>query len=167
MSFQNSFDTEDIRVDQLITDFMYDSLLQRGRSEDSLNRVGIHPRHEEFTPERELAQRLQLLVDSLPANAIGPELLDRLEVTESTAYEVFHTVAQQVIRHGLSWGRVLAVFLFGLELADRTMAQPGGSVLTVMSWLSRFIISNLLNWIRSEGGGWVHNLYRFCNFDNG
>jgi hypothetical protein len=144
---------EDIQVNELIADFMYESLLHRGHSEDSLSRVGIHPPQEE-TPEQEIAHRLQLLVDSLPANVIGPDLIDQLQVTENTAYEVFSAVASQVIRQSLSWGRVLAIFMFGLELADRSLNMPGGSVLTVISWLSRFIMNNVLSWIMTEGGGW-------------
>ena len=140
---------------------MYESLLQRGHSEESLSRVGVHQPQEEMTPEQEIAHRLQLLVDSLPANVIGQDLLDQLRVTEATAYEVFSTVALQVIRHGLSWGRVFAIFLFGLEIADRTLSMPGGSVLTVISWLSRFIMTNVLNWIMTEGGGWVNNAHNF------
>lgn len=159
---QDSVQTEDIQVDQLITNFMYESLLHRGHSQDSLNRAGIQQiEGDEITPERQLAQRLQSLVDSMPANTINPDLIDRLLATENTAYDVFSLVAQQVIAQGLSWGRIVAVFLFALELADRSLAAPGGSVLMVMSWLARFVISNLLNWIITEGGGWVNKQLQF------
>ncbi|KAK3097916.1 hypothetical protein FSP39_014424 [Pinctada imbricata] len=94
-------------------------------------------------------------------------MVDHLNITEDTAYEVFASVARknqtfylQIIHEGINWGRVAALMCLAyrivmkvLKVRDRAR-QLTDFIRLIISHVVRFIHEIIAGWIASQGG-WI------------
>eukprot|EP00118_Oscarella_pearsei_P014118 m.119120 g.119120 ORF g.119120 m.119120 type:complete len:217 (+) comp37671_c1_seq3:227-877(+) len=152
--------TDDLVVEDVVTEFLYSSLQCRGHSEEALRTAGLSRQTSVNSPERELARRLQQIGDELSLDDVMTrQLIDRLAAAtdvQDDRYITFRNVARRMINGGITWGRIAALFMFGVRLADEWLGGPRGigSVLSIVTWLSRFVVEELVAWIATAGGGW-------------
>ncbi|XP_065846413.1 apoptosis regulator BAX-like [Oscarella lobularis] len=159
---------DDLNVEDVVSEFFYSSLRRRGYSTEALTTAGLSRRGALAvdSPERQLALRLQQIGDSVTLDdATTLPLIEHFDDVHDDGYETFREVARRMIRGPgpITWGRVAALFLFGVRLAETWMERrPRRGVLArapallhVVAWLSQFVVEELIAWITAaDGGGW-------------
>lgn len=87
-------------------------------------------------------------------------MVTELNPTATTAYQQFVGVTAELFRDGVSWGRIVSLYVFCGELAvycaqrDESLA---GYVKSVLEWESRFFQQKIAPWM-VEHNGWVSAL---------
>ena len=87
-----------------------------------------------------------------------------MALEEDMAYSSFTNVARKLFAEGCNWGRIIALFLFGYEIACRFIRQGPSRIRRFLKRIVKFVIQFLFRekiatWIM-EQGGWV------CVIDN-
>lgn len=70
----------------------------------------------------------------------------------------FDGIADDIFKTGKSWGKIAVLLVLGAKVAWMAGSNLGVSkgefILTVVGWVTSYILKNLLSWI-TESGGWV------------
>ena len=82
---------------------------------------------------------------------------------EEFAYNSFTNIARKLIADGLNWGRILALFLFGYEIALSFIRKGRSGVYGLLKKILKYMVKflfkeGIVNWI-IEQGGWVSNVF--------
>ncbi|XP_031548902.1 apoptosis regulator BAX-like [Actinia tenebrosa] len=113
---------------------------------------------EELTAEqhkvnKQVANVLREIGDSLNQHPTLNTLIDEIHVTKDTAFDTFLSVAMQIFQDGkVNWGRVVTLFYFGYKLAIQVLTQIP-LIKMIIEWVVKFIKEKLVQWI-AEQGGW-------------
>ncbi|XP_057179041.1 apoptosis regulator Bcl-2a [Triplophysa rosa] len=82
------------------------------------------------------------------------EMSNHMVLSPNAAQRSFITVAEELFRDGVNWGRIVAFFEFGgtmcVESVNREMASQ---VDNIAHWMTDYLNGPLENWIQ-ENGGW-------------
>ncbi|XP_056306340.1 apoptosis regulator Bcl-2a [Danio aesculapii] len=82
------------------------------------------------------------------------EMSHQMVFNPNSAQRSFLTVAEELFRDGVNWGRIIAFFEFGgtmcVESVNREMASQ---VDNIAHWMTDYLNGPLENWIE-ENGGW-------------
>ncbi|NP_001274712.1 bcl-2-like protein 1-like [Hydra vulgaris] len=108
-------------------------------------------------PVIEIAKTLQRVGDELEsANTdFFKNMCDQLQITPSTAYPTFQSIADEIFVSGKNWGRVVAFLTFGGNFAVHCAlrADMGEEYVDrVVNWISKYMAVNLDYWINQQGG---------------
>lgn len=91
-------------------------------------------------------------------------MVQQLNISPDIAYPTFLAVANELFIDGKNWGRVVALFVFGGDIAEECVdKQMEHLVDSINEWVSQYIQNHLEHWISSQGG-W-DGLVEF--YDNG
>lgn len=81
------------------------------------------------------------------------EMTESLDIQPSTAHATFLGVANELFSEGVTWARIVALFVFGSEMALICQRMSHTEIVSdVAEWLSSYIKANLLTWIRDHDG---------------
>lgn len=116
---------------------------------------------------KQVANVLRDIGDSLNQHPTLNSLIDEIHVTKDTAFETFLSVAMQIFQDGkVNWGRVVTLFYFGYKLAIQVLTQVP-LIKMIIEWVVKFIKEKLVQWI-VEQGGWVSSTHsQNCFFGGG
>lgn len=99
-------------------------------------------------------------------------MISKLSLTQEFAFGSFQKIAKRLFDNGIHWGRIVALFYFGYELAVSFIRQGAFGIRNFIHKILRYIVGflfkeNIVKWI-VEQGGWVschmHFLF-FLHFD--
>ena len=80
-------------------------------------------------------------------------MMGRLKISDHSCYSTFKNVADELFAdRKMNWGRVVALYAFGSELALRCEHDGINDVKVIPSYLATFVADNLSVWIRANGG---------------
>lgn len=87
------------------------------------------------------------------------DMTRNLGLTSTTAYSTFAKVAKRLFQNGINWGRIVALLLFGYEIAVTVIKNEamgiGNFLRKIINFVVTFIIKEkIASWITNEGG-WV------------
>ena len=83
-------------------------------------------------------------------------MVSELNPTATTAYQQFLGVTSELFRDGVSWGRIVSLFVFCGELAVYCAQHPGleDYVRSVLEWCIRYFRQHIAPWMLDHRG-WV------------
>jgi len=105
-------------------------------------------------PPTRTAAILRRLSDELEDrhSVVLSSMCNRLNVVNGSAQTKFVQVADEVFRDGINWGRIVAIFAFGAQLAQYCIRNGlQEDVDEIILWVGNYI-SSLSPWIYSNGG---------------
>ena len=87
------------------------------------------------------------------------EMAVSLRLTPDTAYSTFAKIAQRLFQDTINWGRIVALLLFGYEIAVSVIKKGMGGIRNFLKKIINFVVTFIIkgqigNWIRAQGG-WV------------
>lgn len=83
------------------------------------------------------------------------EMSNQMILSHNVAQRSFISVAEELFRDGVNWGRILAFFEFGGTMcAESVNREMASQVDNIAHWMTDFLNGPLENWIQ-ENGGWV------------
>lgn len=89
------------------------------------------------------------------------DMIGQLNLTSSTAYDTFASVARKLFRSGINWGRIVALLCFGYEIAIGLIRRglSGSFLRKIVTFVVEFILrERIAQWI-ARNGGWVSVFY--------
>jgi len=102
-------------------------------------------------------------------DAILKQMITQLNITSNTVYPSFVSLTRELIKDGINWGRIVALFSFGGALAVHC-AENGMEerITSIAQWVETFTSLELRSWIEANGGwdGFVA-FYESCPPDTG
>ena len=116
---------------------------------------------------------LQLLLAKLCLeieDSNGPffeNLSTNLSITTENARSTFFSVAKEIIKDGINWGRVVSIFTFtGVLCHHFVILKQPQVVVEITSALCNFLNEHVMPWI-NRNGGWVsYKCFHFYNYLN-
>ena len=87
-------------------------------------------------------------------------MMEELRPTARTAYPQFCGVTEELFRSGVTYGKIISLYVFCGELAIYCLDRPGMGrefVASVLGWFKRFFDSRLATWM-VDRHGWVSAL---------
>ena len=85
-------------------------------------------------------------------------MIKDLGLTSNTAYATFAKVARKLFENGITWGRIVALLLFGSEIAVSVIKKGAMGIRDFLRKISdivvAFIVQEIQQWIKDQGG-WV------------
>ena len=94
------------------------------------------------------------------------EMIEQLNLTPSTAYDTFASVARKLFRSGINWGRIVSLLCFGYEIALTVLRRgfSGSFLRKIVTFVVEFIFQErIARWI-ARHGGWVSFRETFLGF---
>lgn len=83
------------------------------------------------------------------------EMCDKLDINADTMKPTIEGVANELFSEGIKWARIVALFVFGSELAMHCKNRNWPDLINEIAYsLSSYISEKLLPWI-NDHGGWV------------
>ena len=87
------------------------------------------------------------------------EMTRKLGLTSSTAYKAFAKVASRLFQNGINWGRIVALLLFGYEIAVSVIQKEAMGIRNFLRKIVNFVVTFIIKekiarWITDQGG-WV------------
>lgn len=83
------------------------------------------------------------------------QMCDELDVNEESMKFTIEGVANELFSDGIKWARIVALFVFGSELAIHCKRRNWPQLINIIAMsLSSYISEKLLPWI-NDHGGWV------------
>ncbi|XP_066912891.1 bcl-2 homologous antagonist/killer-like [Clytia hemisphaerica] len=108
----------------------------------------------------ELGQMLAAVGDNYNKKYDFQSIVGNLNIEhEEFAYTSFTNVARKLVVGGLNWGRILALFLFGYEIALSFLRKGHSGVYGLLKRILKYMVKflfkeGIVNWI-IEQGGWI------------
>ncbi|XP_060076355.1 bcl-2 homologous antagonist/killer-like [Ylistrum balloti] len=165
-------DTEENVVNQaedVIRNFMYQRYQQEQMEEDpeTMEQTPAIPELVHFTSDpmsqaSQVGRQLARIGDDINRRYADEfnDMINQLNITEDTAYEVFAGVARKLFSEGINWGRVSALLCFAYRIAMRVLrireraSRFADFLKLIINHVVRFIKEMIASWIAQEGG-WV------------
>lgn len=108
----------------------------------------------------EIGQKLAMIADELDEE-YGSEIdsmIDQLQLTSESAYFSFHEMAMRLLRRGVTWGNIVALFLFGYRVIVRFFTKNIPDLIRRMTgMIGRLCAEKVTQWVK-ENGGWIRVL---------
>ena len=85
------------------------------------------------------------------------DMIEQLNLTSSTAYDTFASLARKLFRSGINWGGIVALLCFGYEIAKFVICRgfSGSFLRKIVTFVVDFIFrERIARWI-ARHGGWV------------
>lgn len=97
------------------------------------------------------------------------DMARNLGLTSTTAYSTFAKIANRLFLNGINWGRIVALLLFGYEIAVSLIKKKAMGVRNFLTKIVNFVVQfivkeKIADWIRDQGG-WVcfHLFFHFLS----
>ncbi|EDO30802.1 predicted protein, partial [Nematostella vectensis] len=75
--------------------------------------------------------------------------------SETVVHDVFSSVCTEIVKDGVNWARIIAVYTFAGALATECYKDSRSVFVTeVSNWMYEFTALHLVDWIKKRGG-WV------------
>lgn len=110
-----------------------------------------------LTPPSKVSLALRSLGDEFKTkyHTIFVEITKNLDICAATAYATFNGVANELFSEGITWSRIVALFVFSSEIMLTILSQRKNEneiVDEVTQWLTAYITNHLSVWIRDHDG---------------
>jgi len=84
-------------------------------------------------------------------------MIGDLQMTSRTAYSTFAKVARRLIQQGITWGRIVALLLFGFEIAVSVLERGATGIRDFLHEIVDVVVKFIINekiaqWIKDQGG---------------
>ncbi|XP_065838377.1 bcl-2 homologous antagonist/killer-like isoform X1 [Oscarella lobularis] len=104
----------------------------------------------------EIADRLVNIADEIDSRYHDEfeEMVERLRLTPENAYGSFSELAMRLLRRGVNWGNIIALFVLGYRIVKKFAASVTKIVGWVAGIIGRFVVrEKIAQWVQ-EHGGW-------------
>ncbi|KAH8041177.1 hypothetical protein HPB51_013837 [Rhipicephalus microplus] len=83
------------------------------------------------------------------------QMCGRLDMTPSVAQTAYTDVLNELFSEGITWARIVGAFAFSVELSALCVEKNWSELVdSIASWLSSYVCTRLLPWIKDHQG-WV------------
>ncbi|XP_065184732.1 bcl-2-like protein 1 [Sycon ciliatum] len=125
-----------------------------GPGQDLVDRPGYSMVGSRKTKVAVVTQAMLQIADELDEKQEIWQLFSTLEITRETAYDTFCDIAMGIFQHGISWGKVVVLFMFAAHCVMKAvLAELPNIFVMIGSFVARFMGEKLKQWIE-EHGGW-------------
>jgi hypothetical protein len=104
------------------------------------------------TPARQVMRlKAQAFLEQNKAELI--EMGNKLHMDNNTIYPAFKQVVEHLFANGISWGRIIALYAFGGNLAVQYMVKERSDlVVPIVEWTAIYMRNNVEKWVVNNGG---------------
>lgn len=84
-------------------------------------------------------------------------IFSKTKFDKNTKFVAFAKIAGEIFSDGINWIKIIMLFYLAYKLAIKAIDNVT-LILKTLKFVTRYIFTELLQWINSTGGGWVWNL---------
>lgn len=139
-------EAEKIQVNEMVNDFMRYQLNRRGLQWNTC-------------PPLPRPSKVALVLRTLGDEFITKyreeftQMCGRLDMTPSVAQTAYMDVLNELFSEGITWARIVGAFAFSVELSALCVEKNWSELVdSIASWLSSYVCTRLLPWIRDHQG---------------
>ena len=85
------------------------------------------------------------------------KIFSKTKFDKNTKFVAFAKIAGEIFSDGINWIKIIMLFYLAYKLAIKAIDNVK-LILKTLKFVTRYIFTELLQWINSTGGGWVWNL---------